>query len=132
MLDRLFLSRMNGRGKIAYFVGQLLVIALVFIGLLSSGTDIDDDSFFLMLVLIVLPTIIVWGVVCVRLWPVETAADRIELTGDVGAKPLPPAPSEPFRAECSCGAYLNAEPKHFGKKRKCPDCGELVRLLPKR
>lgn len=67
MLDRLFLKYLTKKGKIAYFIGQLLMFALWSYYLLGiEGYSMDDArSMFIGGIIAIL---IVWGGVCLLLW----------------------------------------------------------------
>jgi hypothetical protein len=68
MLDRLFLSRLSKKGKIAYWVGQLLLIgiwALYLFGIADYSLEEEGRN---MLFLGLIAIVIVWGIVCVIVW----------------------------------------------------------------
>ena len=68
MLDRLFLKYLSKKGKIAYWVGQLILDALwiyyVF-GIAGYSRDNGGESMVFIGILVVL---VVWGAVCITLW----------------------------------------------------------------
>ncbi len=68
MLDRLFLSKLSKRGKIAYWVGQIALIgiwALYLFGIADNSFEEEGRNMF---VFGLIAIVIVWGIVCVIVW----------------------------------------------------------------
>ncbi len=78
MLDRLFLKYLSKKGKIAYWIGQLALVAIwlyYIFGVTELSRDEAELPLFGGLVLIVLG----WGVVCLLIWKKkEEQADTTE------------------------------------------------------
>ncbi|OEK09523.1 hypothetical protein A8C32_12505 [Flavivirga aquatica] len=70
MLDRLFLKHLTKKGVIAYFVGQVIFMAILayyLFGIAGYSIDRGDegrDILFIGLIIIVL----LWGGICLLLW----------------------------------------------------------------
>ena len=68
MLDRWFMSKLNPTGKIAYFVGQILFIVLWAL-VLFGGMGVSFDNGKGLWILGAIPIILVWGGLCMVLFP---------------------------------------------------------------
>ncbi|MDC7224148.1 MAG: hypothetical protein PQJ60_10440 [Spirochaetales bacterium] len=68
MLDRLFLSRLSSKGRKAYIFGQLGVGALLAIIIFSALGFDEGEGIFIVSILV---TVVVWGLVCMQIWPKE-------------------------------------------------------------
>lgn len=67
MLDALILRYLTKKGKIAYFVGQVLLIAIYafyIFGISGGSLDTDENIFFIGMITIVL----LWAGVCLLIW----------------------------------------------------------------
>lgn len=67
MLDKLFLKYLNKKGKIAYFVGQIILFALwayYLLGIAGYSMEEGRANFFIGMVVI----LVLWGGVCLLLW----------------------------------------------------------------
>ncbi|MBW1809491.1 MAG: hypothetical protein JRJ87_14945 [Deltaproteobacteria bacterium] len=70
ILDRVILDRVSRTGKVVYLVGQIvLFIAYIAFLLTSADLNFDDDSFVWILIGGAILIVIVWGVVCIFVWP---------------------------------------------------------------
>ncbi|WP_439184147.1 hypothetical protein [Carboxylicivirga taeanensis] len=70
MLDRLFLKYLSKKGKIAYWVGQLLLDALwAFYLFAIAGLSMEEAESLLFIGIIVV--LIAWGGVCILVWKKE-------------------------------------------------------------
>jgi len=68
ILDRAFLSRLNPTGRAMYFVGQVGLLAML-VAVLLGGMRLEADELIMPLLIGALVIIVVWGVVCVGIWP---------------------------------------------------------------
>ncbi len=67
MLDRLFLKYLSKKGKIAYWVGQLILDALWALYLfVIAGLSMDEAEGLLFIGILVI--LIAWGAICIRVW----------------------------------------------------------------
>jgi len=72
MLDRLFLKYLSKQGKVAYFVGQILLFALwAYILLVPMDYSMEDGKPLFVIGMIVI--LVVWGGVCLGFWRDKTA-----------------------------------------------------------
>ncbi len=92
ILDRIFLDRVSRTGRVAYGVGQIVLLgALIAFLLTSTDLSFDDDSFVWIFIGGAIPIIIVWGVVCIFVWPRPPLSDIWGRINDAAGKPVPGA-----------------------------------------
>ncbi len=78
MLDRLFLKYLTKKGKIAYFVGQLVLFAIwgfIVLGIMDFSLESGRSTFIGGAIVILL----IWGGICLALWkekPLEEDNDK--------------------------------------------------------
>lgn len=85
MLDRLFLSKLNSTGKKAYWIGQISLIAIwafIVFGVMGMSLDNGGET---VLILGLLALVVVWGIICLVIWPIgnefeDDDEDEDELT----------------------------------------------------
>lgn len=79
MLDRLFLKYLSKKGKIAYWVGQIVLDGLWALYLfVIAGLSMDEAEGLLFIGILVV--LIVWGGVCILVWKKrDESADSKEL-----------------------------------------------------
>ncbi len=72
MLDRLFLNRLTKKGKIAYWVGQLVFDLLwaLYLFVIAGLTMEEAES---LLFIGIVAVLVAWGGVCILLWKKEKA-----------------------------------------------------------
>lgn len=94
MLDMLFLSKMSQKGKIMYYVGQAVLLGLgAFI--LYGVLDIDGETAVIYLVVGAILILVVWGLLCIRLWPKQDKESALPEQQATGAS-QPYQPRDPF------------------------------------
>ncbi len=75
MLDRLFLSKLSGTGKKAYWIGQIsFIIAWIAILFGPMGVSLDDGG-EAMLFIGIIAIVLVWGGICIGIWPKDDEDD---------------------------------------------------------
>ena len=71
MLDRLFIRKLTHKGKIAYWIIQL-VLDVLYIGYLFIFMDYDMDRFagdgYVIVIAGVLASMIISGIICLGIW----------------------------------------------------------------
>lgn len=70
MLDRWFIQKLSGTGRVAYIVGQLVFLGIA-LGVLLGVMDMSFREAQLPFIGVGLGFIVVWGFVCTRVWPKE-------------------------------------------------------------
>jgi Mn2+/Fe2+ NRAMP family transporter len=73
VLDRFFMSKLNSLGRRNYIIGMLVTAVLVFGVAIGSGVDLDTNEGYLTIILIAIVCIVIWGVICIQLWPKSVA-----------------------------------------------------------
>jgi len=68
MLDRLFLKHLSKKGKIAYWVGQILLAALWTFYIFGVADQSMDNGGETTLILGVLGIMVGWGFICLMVW----------------------------------------------------------------
>ncbi|MBI9054380.1 MAG: hypothetical protein JEY96_11220 [Bacteroidales bacterium] len=68
MLDRLFLKYLSKKGKIAYWVGQIILDVLWALYVFKLAKYTFDDGGDTVLIIGMLVILIVWGGLCYILW----------------------------------------------------------------
>lgn len=68
MLDRLFLRYLTKKGKVAYWVGQILLAVLWFFYVIKIADQSLDEGGETTLIIGVLGIIVGWGFVCLMLF----------------------------------------------------------------
>lgn len=69
MLDKFFMSKLNSVGRRNYIIGMILVALSVFVVGIISGIDIDSNEGYITLILLAVVGVVIWGVICIKLWP---------------------------------------------------------------
>jgi hypothetical protein len=73
MLDRYFMSKMSQTGKIAYILGQILMI-LSWAGVVFFGMGMSFDDGRLVWILGAIGIVVGWGFACMLLFPANAIA----------------------------------------------------------
>ncbi len=95
MLDKLFLSKLNKQGKVMYFIGQFTLLGIGAF-LLFAVFKIDFEDVYIWLIVGALAIVVIWGLICIKVWPLEKVEESLAGNQPVSYQQAPPSPKDPF------------------------------------
>jgi len=83
MLDRLFLKYLSKKGKIAYWVGQIILDVLWALYVFKLAKYTFDNGGDMVLIIGMLVILVAWGGICLKLWKKSDESESTTLSNNV-------------------------------------------------